>query len=71
MNRIKKLASLLGLAVLAGASTAAPWAPTKPVRIIVPITGSTNDTVARLVQPKLQEALGQPVIVENLSLIHI
>jgi len=65
MNRIKKLASLLGLAVLAGASAAAPWAPTKPVRIIVPITGSTNDTVARLVQPKLQEELGQPVIVEN------
>lgn len=65
MNRLKRFASLLGLAVLAGASTAAPWAPTKPVRIIVPITGSTNDTVARLVQPKLQEALGQPVIVEN------
>jgi len=41
------------------------WAPTRPLRIIVPIVGSTNDVLARLVAPKLQEALGQPVIVDN------
>lgn len=41
------------------------WSPTKPVKIIVPIVGSTNDVLARIVAPKLSEAIGQPVIVEN------
>lgn len=48
-----------------GPAHAQEWAPSKPVKIIVPIVGSTNDVLARLVAPKLQEALGQPVIVEN------
>ena len=41
------------------------WAASKPIKIIVPIVGSTNDAIARLVAPKLQEAMGQPVVVEN------
>jgi tripartite-type tricarboxylate transporter receptor subunit TctC len=41
------------------------WSPTKTVRIIVPIVGSTNDVMARLIAPKLQEAIGQPVVVET------
>jgi tripartite-type tricarboxylate transporter receptor subunit TctC len=55
----------LAAASLASSAFAQEWAPTRPVRIIVPIIGSTNDVLARLVAPKLQEALGQPVIVEN------
>ncbi|HNY45476.1 MAG TPA: tripartite tricarboxylate transporter substrate binding protein [Casimicrobium sp.] len=53
-----------GLA-LAGSAFAQDWSPTKPVRIIVPIVGSTNDVLARIVAPKLSEAIGQPVVVEN------
>ena len=50
---------------LSGAGHAQEWAPTKAIKIIVPIVGSTNDTLARLIAPKLQEALGQAVVVEN------
>jgi tripartite-type tricarboxylate transporter receptor subunit TctC len=57
---------LLGMGLLAQAPAyAQEWAPSKPVRIVVPIVGSTNDVLARMLAPKLQEALGQPVIVEN------
>jgi tripartite-type tricarboxylate transporter receptor subunit TctC len=61
---------LLLIAILASGFSALPawaqeWAPSRPVRIIVPIVGSTNDVLARMIAPKLQEAIGQPVIVEN------
>jgi tripartite-type tricarboxylate transporter receptor subunit TctC len=58
-------ASFGGLAASAHAQGAKDWVPTRTVRIIVPIVGSTNDALARLVAPKLQAVLGQPVIVEN------
>jgi tripartite-type tricarboxylate transporter receptor subunit TctC len=40
--------------------------PTKPVRIVLAIgPGSSGDTLARLIAPKLQQRWNQPVIVEN------
>jgi tripartite-type tricarboxylate transporter receptor subunit TctC len=51
--------------LIAVSAFADEWAPTKTVRIIVPIVGGTNDVVARLVQPELQRVLGQAVVVEN------
>jgi tripartite-type tricarboxylate transporter receptor subunit TctC len=55
---------LAGL-LLAGSVAAQPY-PAKPVRWIVPTgPGSAVDVTARRIAPKLSEALGQPVVVEN------
>jgi glucarate dehydratase len=39
--------------------------PTQPVRVIVPFSAGTSDTVARLVGTEMGKALGQPVVVDN------
>lgn len=60
--RYTLLALLVGLA----STAAAQGYPTKPLRIIVMYgPGSTIDIIARLLAPRLNEALGQSVIVEN------
>ncbi|AOB32963.1 MFS transporter [Bordetella sp. H567] len=51
---------------LAGAATAAPSYPDKPIRLIVPFpAGGTTDILARTVGQRLTMAWGQPVIIEN------
>ena len=51
---------------LASAQSAGQAFPSHTIRIIVPsVAGSSPDIRARQIAPKLSEAFGQPVIVEN------
>ena len=67
-TRRRVLAAMAAGAVLGfgTAERASAQAFTKQVTIIVPYApGGTSDILARLLAPKLSEAIGQPVIVEN------
>ncbi len=64
LRRRSLLALPLTLTAL-GARAQAAW-PSQPIKIIVPFTPGTGmDTIARAVQPIVQQRLGQPVVVEN------
>ena len=73
MNNVKsKLPNRRQIIGLAAAAMSLPALaqtssfPQRPVRIVVPYTtGGSNDVIARLLAQQLQEAWGQPVVVEN------
>ena len=59
---------LLGAApsLLAGRVALAQGEPGRPIRMVVPFApGGSADVVARITAQGLQEALSQPVVVEN------
>jgi len=65
--RFPRRALLAGAALLAAPSVRAQgsW-PDRPVRIIAPFApGGTADTLGRLIAQDLQQAFGQPFVVEN------
>ncbi|HSC63396.1 MAG TPA: tripartite tricarboxylate transporter substrate binding protein [Caldimonas sp.] len=68
--RRRRFLAVLGAGALAGLRTGpahaqAAW-PTKPVRIVVPFTPGTGmDILARTLQPHLQLAWGQAIVVDN------
>lgn len=74
MNR--KISKLVGVLIFLGClNSAAVFAqsnkelsnyPNRPIKIINPLAaGGAVDTMARLLAPALQEALGQPIIIES------
>jgi len=63
---MKRLLALIAACVLGGAAHA--QYPAKQVRIIVPFPpGGTTDLIARIIQPKFAEHLGQQLLIENRS----
>jgi tripartite-type tricarboxylate transporter receptor subunit TctC len=62
------IAVALAAAVLFAGHVGAQSYPSKPLRVIVPYpAGGSTDQMARMIAPRMSNALGQPVIIENPS----
>src|SRR4051812_13280267 len=60
------IAAAAALTCISGAAAQTPAYPTKAVRLIVPFPpGGGTDFVARAIQPRVAEALGQQIIIDN------
>ncbi|MFM9969777.1 MAG: Bug family tripartite tricarboxylate transporter substrate binding protein [Burkholderiales bacterium] len=65
---VATFSALIGISCLAAITSsqvAAQTYPSKPIRIVVPFAPGGVDITARLLQPKMQEDLGQALIIEN------
>src|SRR5258706_175497 len=66
MKRKLALWAALALALCPALSPAQSAYPNRSVKIIVPFApGGASDFVARIMQPRLAELLGQPIVIEN------
>ena len=68
--KVRTLLSSMAIVLAAGCGGPA-WAqvyPSRPITIVVPLAaGGPNDTLARILAEPMRAALGQPVIVENVT----
>ena len=66
-SKMRRLCIAAGLAAMLATPALAQTAyPSQPLKLIVPYpAGGATDTLARTVGQKLQEAWGQPALVEN------
>jgi tripartite-type tricarboxylate transporter receptor subunit TctC len=64
--RPSALACAAALAVTAFAPAHAQGWPDRPIKLVISFApGGVHDTLARVLQPRLTEALGQPIVIEN------
>ncbi len=67
LHTCTSLIAAAALSLTATASLAQTW-PSQPLKIIAPFPpGGTIDQISRMLQPHLQQALGQSIIIENRS----
>jgi tripartite-type tricarboxylate transporter receptor subunit TctC len=63
---LKRVFSVITLALTLPLSAIAQAYPSKPIKMIVPFpAGGTTDVVARIIAQKMTESMGQPVTVDN------
>jgi tripartite-type tricarboxylate transporter receptor subunit TctC len=68
LNQFVLPLSALLLTLSMSATSLAQGFPNKPIRLVIPFApGGVVDTTARVIGPKLSEALGQPVLIDNKS----
>jgi tripartite-type tricarboxylate transporter receptor subunit TctC len=65
-SQMNRCALVAAAAALAAASASGQPYPSKPIRLIVPFAaGGGNDNIARLVGKRINESLGQPLVIDN------
>jgi tripartite-type tricarboxylate transporter receptor subunit TctC len=65
MFKLLRVAAVAALCAVAAAGAVAQTF-TKPIKVIVPYpAGDLGDVISRLLQPSMQESLGQPIVIEN------
>ncbi|MCL4687889.1 MAG: tripartite tricarboxylate transporter substrate binding protein [Burkholderiales bacterium] len=65
-TRISRALAALAAGLCLSTGAAADAWPSKTIKIIIPFAaGGVTDVVIRTISPKLSEALGQPVVIEN------
>ena len=65
VNASLKFSALLMVLAMAGSAWAQEY-PNRPVRLVAPFSpGGATDTLARIIGQKLNERMGQPMMVEN------
>jgi tripartite-type tricarboxylate transporter receptor subunit TctC len=58
--------AVLATSVIAASAAFAQAYPSKPIRVVVPFAaGSATDQIARAFGQKMQESLGQPLVIDN------
>jgi len=66
MKQFRLALYALVAAVLSAGPVLAQTYPTRPIRLVVPFgTGGGTDNLARIIEPLVTKALGQPLVIEN------
>jgi len=66
IRALRALGVVSTLAGAAGASASQHDYPNKPIKLVVPFPpGGGADTLARTIMPKVEQILGQPIVIEN------